>query len=310
MTRDLMEMVRGQTGLTEQEINDLGRSINIQQFDKPEEAERIIKAAEAQLPGSVDLYQDIRSQTGLNYAEIEDLAGSINIRNLDKPGEVTRIVEAHNTVNPTVPNPDDTPTPTPTPSPVPQSDYDTLLQQYQDLQNSYAQNISDAVSSATQGFADQISGMQDNFTSQLQEYQEEMAENQQLYQNQYQTMQTNYEDRLQAQETDFLAQLDARNRREADAQLAGVRAGSSQSATSSTQGQADLTSGQTQTAAEADRRSGMNVQPKIDATDSVLNRDGPVVQLINRVTQRRPSGGGRSPLAGGGGANYYASRFG
>ena len=101
-------MVRGQTGLTEQEINDLGRSINIQQFDKPEEAERIIKAAEAQLPGSVDLYQDIRSQTGLNYAEIEDLAGSINIRNLDKPGEVTRIVEAHNTVNPTVPNPDDT----------------------------------------------------------------------------------------------------------------------------------------------------------------------------------------------------------
>lgn len=309
-----IEQIRNQTGLSDDEIREIGRSINIRSIDKQGEVERVLEAANSRLGGSADLYAQIRDQTGLNNSQIRDLAQSVNIRNIDKPGEVTRIVEAHNTVNPTVPNQEPEPS---TGSPgTSQSDYDTLLADYEELQSSYGQNISDAVNTAIGGYEDRISGMRTDFERQLDDYRGEMQANTQRFQDQYQAamdqqtqMRDEYEGRLKDQETDFLEQLDARNRQEADAQLASVRAGSTQAATSSAQGPASLTSGQT-SASKADKGSVMDVRPEVNATDSVLDRSGPVVQLINRSAQRRPSGGGRSPLAGGSGASYYASRFG
>lgn len=313
-----LEQIRNQTGLSDNEIREIGRSINIQSIDKQGEVDRVLEAANARVGGSPDLYSQIRDQTGLNNSQIRDLARSVNIQNIDKPGEVARVVEAHNTVNPTVPNPE-TPNPEPQPStgsPGTQSDYNTLLANYEALQESYGRGINDAVTSATSGYEDRIKTLTNDFTSQLNTYRGEMETNTQRFQDQYQTamdqqtqLRDEYEGRLKDQETDFLEQLDARNRQEADAQLASVRAGSTQAATSSAQGPASLTSGQT-SASRADKGSFMDIRPEVNATDSVLDRSGPVVQLINRSNQRRPSGGGRAVMAGGGGANYYASRFG
>lgn len=114
---------------------------------------------------------------------------------------------------------------------------------------------------------------------------------------------------LAEKEADFLDQLNAQARAEADAQLRDLRAGSTATATAGPRGMVGLASGQT-TASRREKGPMMDVRPEVNATDSVLDRSGPVVQLISRLRDRRPSGGGRSPLSGGGGGNYYASRFG
>ena len=123
---------------------------------------------------------------------------------------------------------------------------------------------------------------------------------------------TKAQERLEAQEQDFLQQLNAQARAEAAEQLRGLRAGSTAAATARPTGAVGLASGQT-TASRQEKGPVMDVRPEVNATDSVLDRSGPVVQLINNLRTRRPSGGGgggRSPLAGGGASNYYASRFG
>jgi hypothetical protein len=115
---------------------------------------------------------------------------------------------------------------------------------------------------------------------------------------------------LAEKEADFLDQLNAQARAEADAQLRDLRAGSTATATAGPRGVVGLASGQT-TASRQEKGSVMDIRPEVNATDSVLDRSGPVVQLISRLRDRRPSGGGgRSPLSGGGSGNYYASRFG
>ena len=114
---------------------------------------------------------------------------------------------------------------------------------------------------------------------------------------------------LAEKEADFLDQLNAQARAEAEAQLRDLRAGSTATATAGPRGMVGLASGQT-TASRQEKGPMMDVRPEVNATDSVLDRSGPVVQLISRLRDRRPSGGGRSPLSGGGGGNYYASRFG
>ena len=123
---------------------------------------------------------------------------------------------------------------------------------------------------------------------------------------------TKAQERLDAQEQDFLQQLNAQARAEAAEQLRGLRAGSTASATARPTGAVGIASGQT-TASRQEKGPVMDVRPEVNATDSVLDRSGPVVQLINNLRTRRPSGGGgggRAPLSGGGAGNYYASRFG
>ena len=125
-------------------------------------------------------------------------------------------------------------------------------------------------------------------------------------------LRTEFDEKFAAQEKDFIDQLNAQNRAEAAEQLRGLRAGSTASATARPTGAVGLASGQT-TASRREKGPVMDVRPEVNATDSVLDRSGPVVQLINNLRTRRPSGGGgagRSPLAGGGAGNYYASRFG
>lgn len=311
------QTLRNETGLSDAEIRKLGESINIRDISNDGEVERVLaEFRRTNVAGDPGLYGRLRDNTGLSNDEIKKLALSLNIRDLDKEGEYTKVFNAWNDRQETQPTPDRDPDPEPQPSGVSQSDYDALLSDYNTLQSTYGANINAAVNTAIGGYEDRIRGMRSDFDRQLETYRGEMEANTKRFEERYQgamdeqnRLRDSYEERLKTQETDFLDQLDQRNREEADAQLASVRAGSTQASTAVQQGPASLTSGQT-SASRADKGSVLDIRPKVDATDSVLDRSGPVVQLIDRVNQRRPSGGGRSPLAGGSGANYYASRFG
>ena len=154
-----------------------------------------------------------------------------------------------------------------------------------------------------------------NLQSRYDDYKLEMEENVDRFRSQYETELAGRKadaEQFAQKEADFLDQLNAQARAEADAQLRDLRAGSSAAAVSAPRGQASLASGQT-TASRQDQGAVVGIRPQVDATDSVLDRSGPVVQLINNIKSRRPSGGtagAQSPLTGGGASNYYASRFG
>jgi|TARA_R100000479_G_scaffold1958_1_gene1242 hypothetical protein len=147
------------------------------------------------------------------------------------------------------------------------------------------------------------------------DYKIEMEENVDRFRQQYETElagRATDKELYDKKEADFLDQLNAQARAEADAQLRDLRAGSTAASVTGSRGPASLASGQT-TASRQEKGSVVGIRPQVDATDSVLDRSGPVVQLINRIQARKPSGGSsgaRSPLAGGGAGNYYASRFG
>ena len=112
-------------------------------------------------------------------------------------------------------------------------------------------------------------------------------------------------------EADFLDQLNYQARAEADAQLRGLRAGSTVTADAGSRGPRSLVSGQT-SASRQEKGAVVGIRSQVDATDSVLNRSGPVVQLINKIQARRPSGGssGAPTSFAGSTGNYYSSRFG
>jgi len=154
-----------------------------------------------------------------------------------------------------------------------------------------------------------------NLQGKYDDYKIEMEENVDRFRQQYETElagRATDKELYDKKEADFLDQLNAQARAEADAQLRDLRAGSTAASVTGSRGPASLASGQT-TASRQEKSSVVGIRPQVDATDSVLDRSGPVVQLINRIQTRKPSGGssgGQSPLTGGGSGNYYASRFG
>lgn len=97
-------------------------------------------------------------------------------------------------------------------------------------------------------------------------------------------------------------------------QLDVLRRGAGTSQGPSTGARADLTSGGA-AVTRAPKQSGVNVVAKIDATDSVLDRRGPVVDVMSSgssASSSRVDARQRALAASGGGsaAGYYASRFG
>ena len=186
MSRYYQEL-RSRTGLSDAEIRRLGESINIRDISNDGEVDRVLAEYErTNVKGNPDLYGQVRNETGLSNDAIRELALSLGIRDLDKDREVTRVLEAYNSANPETPEPETEPTPTSTSTGVSQSDYDTLLSDYQNLQATYGANITNAVNTATSGYEDRIRRMNDDFTRQLDDYRGEMEANTQRFQQQYQ----------------------------------------------------------------------------------------------------------------------------
>ena len=284
------------TGLSGDEIRRIAQDLGIKNFDSKKERERVIaKARENQVTSAYNDILDRPPDEGGQQHYINQLNDGASIAEIRN--EMYGSEEYQNNYNAAIDRADQF-----------EQDYNNLRGEI----SGYRDTI--------RGLEDSIGGIKSEYEGQLSRFKTEMEEGIARYKGLYDTEvagraddRTKAQERLEAQEQDFLQQLNAQARAEAAEQLRGLRAGSTASATARPRGAVGLASGQT-TASRQEKGPVMDVRPEVNATDSVLDRSGPVVQLINNLRTRRPSGGGggggRSPLAGGGAGNYYASRFG
>ena len=296
-----------ETGLSGDEIRQIAQDLGIKNFNSRKERNRVIaRARENQVQSA---YQDVLGRDpdaggqqhyinqlneGRDIAEIRNEMYSSEEYQNNQNAAITAATSAAN------------------------DRADRFERDYNDLRGQYDSQIS-GYQNTIRGLEDSISGIRSEYEGQLDRFKSEMEEGIAKYKGLYDTEvqgraddRTKAQERLEAQEQDFLQQLNAQARAEAAEQLRGLRAGSTAAATARPRGEVGLASGQT-TVSRQEKGPVMDVRPEVNATDSVLDRSGPVVQLINNLRTRRPSGGGgggRSPLAGGGASNYYASRFG
>ena len=308
-----MREAREATGLSKDEILSIVQDLGIKNFNGKDERKRVVRAAKVN-----SAYQDVLqrdSDTGGRDHYINQMAGGRSIEDIRAEMKGSDEYKSRfgdgssggsgggggggggaQTVRG-----------------VSQSDYDSLLSQY----NSLSGQIGDADRRA-QRAEDDLRRAQDDFDRRFGSFRTEMEGKlgglQSRYDSEVEARKADkerFDTTLAEREADFLDQLNAQARAEADAQLRDLRAGSTATATAGPRGIAGLASGQT-TASRQEKGPMMDVRPEINATDSVLDRSGPVVQLISKLRDRRPSGGGggSSPLSGGGSGNYYASRFG
>lgn len=291
------------TGLSGDEIRRIAQDLGIKNFNSKNERKRVVaRARENQVQSA---YQDVLGRdpdSGGQQHYINQLNEGRSIAEIRN--EMYGSDEYQNKANAATTAANDRATEA-------ENKYNELRGAYDDQISGYQNTI--------RGLEDSISGIRSEYEGQLSRFKSEMEEGIARYKGLYDTEvqgraddRTKAQERLDAQEKDFIEQLNAQNRAEAAEQLRGLRAGSTASATARPTGAVGLASGQT-TASRQEKGPVMDVRPEVNATDSVLDRSGPVVQLINNLRTRRPSGGGgggRSPLAGGGASNYYASRFG
>ena len=303
-----MREAREETGLSKDEILKIVQDLGIKNFNARDERKRVVRAAKVNSAYRDVLQRD--SDTGgrdhymgqlAEGRSIEDIRaemkGSDEYKSRFGDGSSGGGGGGPVDVRPTGPS---------------QEAYDSLLSQY----NSLSGQIGDADRRA-QRAEDDLRRAKDDFDRRFGSFRTEMEGKLSGIQGRYDAEvearradKERFDTTLAEREADFLDQLNAQARAEADAQLRDLRAGSTATATAGPRGIAGLASGQT-TASRREKGPMMDIRPEVNATDSVLDRSGPVVQLISRIRDRRPSGGGgRSPLSGGGSGNYYASRFG
>ena len=295
------------TGLSGDEIRRIAQDLGIKNFDSKKERKRVIaKARENQVQSAYNDILDRDPDSGGQQHYINQLNEGRDIAEIRN--EMYGSEEYQNNQNAAI-----------TAATTAANDRATEAEnKYNELRGTYDSQIS-GYQDRIRGLEDSIGGIRSEYEGQLSRFKSEMEEGIAKYKGMYDTEvqgraddRTKAQERLDAQEQDFLQQLNAQARAEAAQQLAGLRAGSTASATARPTGTVGLASGQT-TASRQEKGPVMDVRPEVNATDSVLDRSGPVVQLINNLRTRRPSGGGgggRSPLSGGGAGNYYASRFG
>ena len=305
-----MREAREATGLSKDEILSIVQDLGIKNFNAKDERKRVVRQARSnQLTTAYgDVLQSDPDQGGLDHYINQMSEGrsisDIRTEMLGSDEYKSRFGDGSGGVRDTHQDPV-------RPSGPSQSDYDSLLSQY----NSLSGQIGDADRRA-QRAEDDLRRARDDFDRRFGSFRTEMESKLGGLQGRYDSEvearkadKERFDTTLAEREADFLDQLNAQARAEADAQLRDLRAGSTATATAGPRGMAGLASGQT-TASRREKGPMMDVRPEVNATDSVLDRSGPVVQLISRIRDRRPSGGGRSPLSGGGSGNYYASRFG
>lgn len=298
------------TGLSADQINNIARQLGIKNFNSKDERKRVVaRARENQVQSA---YKDVLGRDpdqGGQQHYINQLSEGRNIT--DIRNEMYGSDEYKSNISAATSEAEDRATQA-------EQKYDDLRGTYDDLRGTYDDQIS-GYQNRIQGLEDSLSGIRTDYEGQLNRFKSEMEQGIAKYKGLYDTEVTGRADdraaaqqRYEAQEKDFMEQLNAQARAEAAEQLRGLRAGSTASATARPMGAVGLASGQT-TASRQEKGAVMDVRPEVNATDSVLDRSGPVVQLISNIRARRPSGGGgggSSPLAGGGAGNYYASRFG
>ena len=250
------------------------------------------------------------------------------IKNRDKPAPAPAPTPAP------APSPEPTPAPTPAPAPAPaptptpaatESPYKTLYEDKKEQYDKVSGNLTKAREDIGR-YTTKISG----YETSIGKYKTDVER----LTNQYETavkgtktLTTERDDLQKKFDTQTAEFEQMKSEAKADRelsinqQLAGIRggatAGGSNQTSTGTGGIGDLSSGRTgYSSSKQDRDKGLAdyIMEQGGATDSVLNREGPVVQLMGRRDRERAPAqarrGGQSRATGAGTGSYYASRFG
>ena len=199
-----------------------------------------------------------------------------------------------------------------------ETDYKTARAErdkYKDDVKTYKDDIDD-YKNRIKGYESDIGRYRADFSNLSSQYQDALKGNQELV-----AARDKAEQQFRDQTAAYEAAKGERDRyREAQvgAQLSGLRGGATSGGGNQTSyggGGGDLASGRTgYSSARQDRDRGLAdyVREQGGATDSVLNREGPVVQLIGRSQRSAGAASGqpRRMTSGAGTGSYYASRFG
>ena len=184
---------------------------------------------------------------------------------------------------------------------------------YKEFADEYKGEI-DTYKSQIEGYQGDINRYKTDFSNLTSQYQEALRGNQDLV-----TARNEAEAKFRDQTAAYEAAKGERDRyREAQvgAQLSGLRGGATAGGGNQTSyGGGSLASGRTgytPSSQDSDRGLADYIREQGGATDSVLNREGPVVQLIGRSQQGSGAASGQPKrmTSGAGTGSYYASRFG
>tara|TARA_B100001758_G_scaffold97541_1_gene83391 strand:- start:14598 stop:15497 length:900 start_codon:yes stop_codon:yes gene_type:complete len=286
-----------------------------------------------------------KKRYGLSKQGVINLMKKAGIRNLNSKNDL-RGMDKHADRRPqtqsTTPTPTSTPPSTSTPpatnTPAPprnnpyESAYTSLVDQYNNLYDNYtnatneatnAQSAIDSYRSTINDYRGQISGFQNqlsNYQGQVgnlqTQYQSALADNASIKQER-----DDYEKKFGEQSALYeqaRAEADTYREQSVGQQLSGLRSGASAGGANQTSyaGGGNLASGRSGyrgSASDQDKEIADYVIQQGGITDSVLSREGPVVQMMDR--DRRPPARGtasqiRDRTSGAGTGSYYASRFG
>lgn len=275
-----------------------------------------------------------KDKFNMSGKQVRRLMRKAGVKDLDSRNDIrtmNRYLKEQNKPDPTPdpksdPKPDPTPTPTPTtPTPTPTQDgvdYKALYERQRKDYDSLQGDLRSATGDLGR-YAGQISG----FQNQISGYKNEIGRLTGLYEGAVKGNKTitaerdDLQKRFDAQTAEYeQAKSDADTYRERSVgqQLAAIRGGATTGGANQTSyAGGDLASGRTgYSSSKQDRDKGLAdyVVEQGGATDSVLNREGPVVQLMDRrarrASRRRNRGQARSMTSGAGTGSYYASRFG
>ena len=184
---------------------------------------------------------------------------------------------------------------------------------YKEFADEYKGEI-DTYKSQIEGYQGDINRYKTDFSNLTSQYQEALRGNQDLV-----TARNEAEAKFREQTAAYeAAKSEADRYREAQvgAQLSGLRGGATAGGGNQTSyGGGSLASGRTgytSSSQDSDRGLADYIREQGGATDSVLNREGPVVQLIGRGQQGSGAASGQPKrmTSGAGSGSYYASRFG
>lgn len=267
-----------------------------------------------------------KDKFGMSKKEIKDLMRNAGIRDLDSRNDIRAMNKYLKEQNKPEPKPEPTPTPTPTQTPTPTPtptpttggdgiDYKALYEarndDYEELQGELRTAAGDIgkYSGEIEGYKNQIGRLTEL-------YEGVVGTNKTLT-----TARDELQKKFDAQSEEFekaKSESDAYREASVNQQLSGIRGGATAGGSNQTSyGTGSLASGRSgYSSSRRDRDKGLAdyVIEQGGATDSVLNREGPVVQLMDRRSRRQArrqaQGQTRSMTTGAGTGSYYASRFG
>lgn len=271
-----------------------------------------------------------KESLGMSGKEVRKLMRKANIQDLDSRNDIRamkRYLKEQDKSPTPSPSPEPKPTPTPTPTPAPTTentsetssgdgvDYKAL---YEDKNDDYEK---------LQGDLRTAAGDIGKYTTQIKGYETQIGRLTDLYEGVVTSNETltTARDALQkkfdAQSEEFekaKTESDAYREASVNQQLAGIRGGATAGGSNqSSYGTGSLASGRSgYSSSRRDRDKGLAdyIMQQGGATDSVLNREGPVVERMDRrdrrQARREAQGQTRSMATGAGTGSYYASRFG